>query len=604
MCQRLVIPIVCLLLAGHNSLRAVLPAGQDTSDVVSPREVLVMGFKYFLIRPEAPQTEPGTGKYYTRKGESEYQQYAGRIIRHVKLFQADVFGVSVYDTIYRPASVLEQAANSVHIPSLRRNIWKNILLHAGDIVDPLEIADNERLLREVPYISDVNIELMPVPEDSAMVDVYVFTQDLWSYGAGLQIDGLGSGNASFTISNILGSAHTFKSTLFWRDDKGLRWGYEGIYDVNNILGTFVNSRLRYRDQFGTRAIQTVFSRPFFTPNTQYSGALMYENFLSAYSSPLARYPAQDVPYHANRYDAMLGRSFLIRSSNLLSPSRYNIIVMARYLGQRYTIQPAVESHLMYPFHNRDFYLGGIALSRNNYMKTSLVYSFGVTEDIPYGFLAGINAGYEVDEFYKRPYWGGYLATGAFTHRGHYVYTRVEAGGFSDAGSLRQGVVSADLYYFSNISRIGAARLRHFFGVNYKTGINRFDDEFLTLNNRDGIDGFRSDSLLGMQRLRSQFEVVLFSPLYTFGFRWSFFTHADAGMVAPSTADIWTGRVYSSIGAGIRIRNERLVFNTIQLKFAWYPVSPPYGVTSPVNLNEIGTLWNRSLFVTVPDVIRY
>lgn len=567
-------------------------------------EIFIMGFRHFLIRPDAHLGEADTARYLTQRGEREYWQFAGKYIRRIELIQIEVFGTTVFDTIAYPISALERTGNSVHIPSLRRNIWKNLLLKAGDRVDPLEVADNERLLRSLPFVNDVNFEFRPVANDSTSVDLYVVTQDLWSYGAGLQIDGLGAGNASLSIGNILGFAHTFQSTVYWRNDPSLQWGYEGIYDITNIFGSFVNSRLRYRDQFGTRIYQTSLSRPFFTPNTKYAGALSYENILSDYSSPLAKYPAENVPYHSNRYDIWAGRSFILRSQNLLSNHRYNLIVMARLIGQKYERRPAVTPHLMYAFHNRDFLLGGLAFSKTNYMKTSMVYSFGVTEDIPYGFLTGINMGYEIDEFYQRPYWGGYLATGVFTPKGHYVFTRVELGAFNYLNKPRQGVASADLVYFSNISRIRNSRIRHFVGINYKYGINRFDDEFLTLNNREGIAGFRSDSLMGMQRLKSDFEVVVFSPLYTYGFRWAFFSRAEAGILAPDNVDIWTEKIYGSIGFGVRLRNERLIFNTIQLKFTWYPVSPPYGVTSPVTISEINALWNRSLFVTVPDVVKH
>lgn len=595
--------IFLLLMPVYPSVGQPL-ATSDTTSGTSAGEIFVMGFRHFLIRPDAHLGDADTARYYTQKGEREYRQYAGKYIRRIELIQIDVFGTTVFDTFSHPISTLERSGNSVHIPSLRRNIWKNLLLKTGDRVDPLEVADNERLLRNLPFVNDVNFEFLPVADDTTSVDLYVITQDLWSYGAGMQIDGLGSGNVSFSIGNILGFAHTFQSTLYWRNDPSLQWGYEGVYDITNIFGSFINSRLRYRDQFGTRIYQTSFSRPFFTPNTKYAGAVSYENILSAYSSPLARYPAENVPYHSNRYDIWAGRSFILRSNNLLSNHRYNLIVMGRFMGQKYEKRPVVSPHLMYPFHNRDFLMGGLAFSKTNYMKTSMVYSFGVTEDIPYGFLTGANMGYEIDEFYHRPYWGGYIATGAFTPKGHYVYTRVELGAFNYLNRPGQGVVSADLVYFSNISRIASSRIRHFVGMNYKYGINRFDDEFLTLNNREGIAGFRSDSLMGMQRLKSDFEVVVFSPLYTYGFRWAFFSRAEAGILAPDNVDIWTGKVYGSVGLGIRIRNERLVFNTIQLKFAWYPVSPPYGVTSPVNISEINALWNRSLFVTVPDVVRY
>ena len=60
------------------------------------------------------------------------------------------------------------------------------------------------------------------------------------------------------------------------------------------------------------------------------------------------------------------------------------------------------------------------------------------------------------------------------------------------------------------------------------------------------------------------EIVLFSPYHPLGFRIAFFGFADFGLIGYSP-NIFKNEFYTSLGIGVRLRNERLVFNTIQIR---------------------------------------
>ena len=75
---------------------------------------------------------------------------------------------------------------------------------------------------------------------------------------------------------------------------------------------------------------------------------------------------------------------------------------------------------------------------------------------------------------------------------------------------------------------------------------------------------------GHQRLSFHAELITYSDLYLYNFRFLFFGFGDLGLIGPSDESIFNQQAYTGIGIGLRVRNENLVFKTFQIKFAYYP----------------------------------
>ena len=60
------------------------------------------------------------------------------------------------------------------------------------------------------------------------------------------------------------------------------------------------------------------------------------------------------------------------------------------------------------------------------------------------------------------------------------------------------------------------------------------------------------------------ETVVFTPYQPLGFRITVFGFADFGLIGYSP-NIFKNDFFTSFGLGVRLRNERLVFNTIQIR---------------------------------------
>ena len=218
------------------------------------------------------------------------------------------------------------------------------------------------------------------------------------------------------------------------------------------------------------------------------------------------------------------------------------------------------------------FLGGIAFSRQRYYKSNLIYGFGKTEDIPIGDLVQFNIGYESDEFYKRPYWGIKLSSGKYYPKIGYLNIHGEFGGLYYDDQLEQGVLTVTGQAISNLHYLSRMKLREFLSFNYTRGINRFSDEKVYLTS-DDIWGFSSTDLFGIQKVSFHSELITFSNLYVYNFRFLFFGFGDLGLIGPENRSVFSNKLYSGFGLGIRVRNENLVFKTLQIKLAYYPTIP-------------------------------
>ena len=68
--------------------------------------------------------------------------------------------------------------------------------------------------------------------------------------------------------------------------------------------------------------------------------------------------------------------------------------------------------------------------------------------------------------------------------------------------------------------------------------------------------------------------------------------------------IFSNRLYSGIGAGIRLRNEKLVFNTFQIKFTFYPAAPAGSDKEYISASGEKKLKPDYFFTSAPEIIDF
>ena len=147
--------------------------------------------------------------------------------------------------------------------------------------------------------------------------------------------------------------------------------------------------------------------------------------------------------------------------------------------------------------------------------------------------------------------------------------------FFNGKEREQGIFYTRLTYFSNLLTVGSFRSRNFINIDYSRGIGRYSDEHLRFIEDNGFTGFKNDSINGTQRFTVSLESVLFSPANYHGFRFAFFGFSDLGFLSNSNEVIGKGFTLISLGFGLRIRNDNLLFNTLQIRLAFFPNPPVY-----------------------------
>jgi hypothetical protein len=119
-------------------------------------------------------------------------------------------------------------------------------------------------------------------------------------------------------------------------------------------------------------------------------------------------------------------------------------------------------------------------------------------------------------------------------------------------------------------------MRQFINPRLTIGVQRFPTDALTVNEENGIQGFNSSSLYGTKRFVFSGQTQFYAPYSFIGFRFAPILYFTGALLSSENENLFTSRVYSSIGFGVLIQNELLVLSNFQITIAFYPVIPGSG----------------------------
>ncbi len=528
------------------------------------------------------------------KSTSAFDPYEGRIIRSSEIIRLNAFGTNIDNPTAKDPSKAEKILNSTYTKTKTFILNKYLLFREGDPVSALEMADNERLLRELPFVDDARITIVAV--DSNLADVAVIVREKYPYGAGVMLDDVNTGMIKLFDNNLAGLGHELTLTASY--DFG-EYDYPGLgirYSVKNILRSFADLDLEFSDGLGTTIMGGALSRDFITSETRYA---WYASIRTTYTTEDLDTMLTPSPLRFTWQDYWAARSFILDRNSVT-----RLIFSGRYMQNNVFARPEINDSSYYRLQSYKLVTGSVAISSQRFINTSLIYSYGRTEDIPYGYMIELQGGRENNEFKLRTYAGLKVAYGnIFTGFG-YIYAGAGINTFYNQGKTEQGMLNASLRYFTPLMQAGRSRVRTFANIYYTRGFNRYTDECLYLRSSELVRGFRNDSISGGTRLVFSLEPVLFISKPVLGFRLAPFVFTDIGILVRE--GFIAGGYYAvpALGAGIRIRNDQLVMNTLQIRFAWYPSTPPYSVKSWITADGMIRLKPRDFEPDPPGVIPF
>ena len=240
-----------------------------------------------------------------------FKIFEGRIIGDIYIRRLGVFGQTVYDTLRKPNNWVERTGSRLHT-NTREHVIRNsyLLFQQGDVLDPVVLRDNERLLRSTSIFHDARILVVPRTGSRQFVDVYVITQDVWSLLPNGGFGGFNNFSVGFDQVNFRGLGHQlFAQFAYSGNDPRQTTEYQARYKVPFIGKTFLTAEanLLYLRDLKQQAVKLY--RPFLTPNTKYAGSIelnhtQINNRLVTRDDSVVL-----VPVTYNYSDVWIGRSF-------------------------------------------------------------------------------------------------------------------------------------------------------------------------------------------------------------------------------------------------------------------------------------------------------
>ncbi len=556
----------------------------------------VTGWLYdMLVSSPAPQLDEKTIAL------NYFKSFEGMLIEKIEIKPLDVFGPTLTDTTKTSDKWIDRAANKIHNNSNLNTIRKQLLFEIGDAIDPELFAENERIIRQIPYLRDVRFIIERDSVYSAFAIVTVLTKDRFSWGVSGGVSGIKAGDIAIYNKNVLGIGHEISLRFVGHLDKDPKLGVETFYRINNLGGHFMNIDMGYLNTYQREGVLFNLQKPFISNEIKWGYGLIASRLFRT-SKITEDHPIElDDPISVSYNNIWVGHSFDLKRMGGLTRQ----LTPATGIHNLYFFDvnkiPEGSEHF---FSNRTLYLAGLTWSQRMYVQDKLIYSYGIIEDIPIGFKQEMYYGYDANQFGDRHFLQLFSSNGLLLpHRG-YLYFSTGINGYFKNHVFEEGLVRADVNFFSGIRTSGNKMVRSFIKMNYTLGLKRYPFEYLTIGGENYIRGFRSNNATGQQRLTLNMEHVIFLPREIYGFKMAFFGFADLGIIGQNKQLIFKEDYYAGLGLGIRLHNENLVFNTFQLRLAFYPFHPDDMSVAGFIFDEQSKTRFNSLEPTAPQPIPF
>jgi hypothetical protein len=523
---------------------------------------------------------PEVDKPLLEKSENSYLIHAGKIIRKIEIKRIG-FETSVLDTTQAVKSFFIKTANKLHANTRESVIRNNLFVREGKPLNPYRLADNERSLRNLDFMLDARIYIKRISKNSDSVDILVVTRDVFAYGGsvGAQLPSLYRAGIKNINVGGLGQRMDFKQVL--DHNRTPYYGFEGLYQMTNVKGSFIDATIAYTKlntgvsigNENERAIYFKLNRELYQPFTRFAGAIELSDNLSrnVYTEPDSTF----IQYHYKIQDYWLGYSFGYKKlPNNLKENRNRKFIAVRgfqqyFINPTYTLLTEPDN---FAYRNRAALLGQLTFFRQDFYKTQYVLGFGRTEDIPYGYRISFTTGVERELGNERPYAGSEFYYNKVLVSGTILSYSVKMGAYWSDGHLEDQLVSLEFTRYSKIQRLGRMIMRHQYEAGYAVLFNQAVKRGFNIRDANGLIGFRPDSLVGLQRITLSEETILFTPWKFMGFNLAAIARIDAALIKIGPGLFRSRNFFTGISLGLRVRNENLIFNTIEARAFYYPVT--------------------------------
>jgi len=557
------------------------------------------------------------------KVENPFLQYKGKIIRSIEKVILG-FQYDIDDTSRIKNDLGVRLAKTFHRNTTKNVIEKNLFFKTGDILSPYLLADNERYLRELVIVKDARIYVEYAEGTTDSVDVVVVTKDVFSIGVNLNISNKDEGRMELREENFMGSGSRVLVSGYYDKQRLPKTGIGGELVKRNIGGSFIDLTTGYQDYRNAfssdRNQETVFytrlEKPLVTPYIPSTGALEFNYRRTRNVYDVDSIYRKNIKYINYNIDGWFGYSLDNKRSLYENKEiRLHRFIALRVLRQffqaiptKYKTDPSIK-----PDPRFTDITGGLAslnIFRQVFYKSNFIYGFGRKEDIPEGFSASTTLGYvrteSLTEDKKRPYGGIDLSLANFKKKGFYLNYTFRIGGYFSRKRFEDVDMLFNVEHFTRLRKLSPAWYnRVFMSAGITAQSNQVLNASLNLNSNLGLPYFRSSSLSSLNsdlRATVKVESVFYNTTKILGFRFAPFVFSDVILLKPTKRNLNYSDIFTSVGGGVRTRNENLTFGTTELRVYYFPRT--IGSMKPwkIEINTNIRFKFISSFISRPDFI--
>lgn len=515
------------------------------------------------------------------KNAIEFEPYEGRFIRNISISKI-TFNKLLNDTTINNPNFFNQIGNKLHSKTNHSVILKNLFFKPGERVEPNLFSDNEKFLRDLTFLQDARILIQPIANNEDEVDVVILVKDVFPIGGSVSEVNTNLLDLEVNNDNLFGSGNRLRIRQLLDSKRNPNYAYGVEFLSRNIAGSFLNIAAGVNFERPTfnaakREENAYFIRgdlPLVSPYHPYTGGfeLSLNNTQNAYSSDSVY--NQQLRYGYYNADLWMGYSLGAKERMLDNlGTRKREILSARLINKYFTTRPDTLNTI---YDSRYNDITGILFSytvfERDFYHTNFIYGFGRNEDLPEGFSFSITGGWADRQDVSRFYFGAEYQRSYFNNKKAFLNYTFKAGGYLNKTNPEDisGLASVEL--ITPLKRLKRRNwfIRHFLSgsVTLQKSI-RLNDP-LQVSSIFGIPKIRNTRVDGTARITINAESVLYNTFKLVGFNFAPFVFSNISYLKLSAADPAEGAVYSALGAGLRTRNENLVFGTIELKAYYFP----------------------------------
>jgi hypothetical protein len=518
------------------------------------------------------------------------------------------------DTLFK-TNLLSKAATKLHGYTQDATIRKNLFFHADEYMNPLIIAYNEKWLRDLPFIQDARIVAFPLLHDSNSVDLYVVTKDVFPFGASLQLKSSNAYDASATLENIKDQGNAFTLNHNFDIDRKQKTGWGVNYIARNIMGSFLDVNIganslenNYANNMSSAtSVYIKGVRPLLNPLTKWTGGFEWSisknnnQFPKTWSDSL--YDAS-LKYNLNHFDGWIGYQ-LFNKSWQFKNDHFRHFIQIRYLNNKFGERP--DNYLAQidkNYQNIEARLASYTFFKQKIIRTQYLYGFGRNEDLPTGKSLTITSGQYYRENSSLPYLGAQLESYTMQANENFRHLLLSAGTSYAEKQITDFKILATWEQISRLHYLESGyKYRSILNVSVAETLKNKFNEALLINSIYGIPQLTKERIKGGTRISANWESIWYNSRSFYGFRQSPFAFANITYIRTVGDPVGSGDIYSSIGGGTRIRNENLIFGTVEIKGFYFPRTnlqlSPWNVSVTTNLKF---KYNSNL-ISKPDFVQ-